>query len=236
MILAGLSVVAAAMTWERLLRDTRWVHPAVKPEMNDVTQRALRASATSPFSYLGAGMTAVVLEDSTGSCFKVGRRNTEQVRYMLEKEAEWLTDAANVPGVSDHTVRVRRFDPNNSVIVRECVSGRPGGWSDEPKLFDLHKKIEKLMIPHGWTSPEFKGDSYVCQNEDYGRCENPILIDASMPIRVGKKLVQYITSVLDGNREPDPGDSVEDLAFYVRRERGDTIDADTADELLARLR
>jgi hypothetical protein len=187
----------------------------------------LAASARPPLEYVGAGMTGIVF-CAGDVAYKVARDTRPIDHQIFEEEAEWLEAASHVPEVAPHVARFRHFDPENLVIERDCPHPDPdmSAWRyGEGKLFDLHGRIEREMIPHGWTAPEFKPDSYVITSR------GPVLVDASMPSRVGAELAQYIEDVVSGERElrtTQPSD----LAFYVRREIGQTLSKDEAERLL----
>ena len=197
--------------------------------MPDVVARAAAAGMPAGAEFMGAGMTGVVFCVG-GEAFKVARQATPTLRRMLEEEAEWLGAAARVPAVAPHVAGVRRFDPRNVVIVRDCPRADPDQprWKWEGALFDLHRSIEQAMLPNGWTAPEFKPDSYVLTSQ------GAILVDASMPSRVGHVLSLYIEDLVEGEREL--GDErPSDLAFAVRREVGQTLTREEADRLQALL-
>lgn len=158
-------------------------------------------------------MTSVVFCDANGVGWKVGRVDNPTTRRFLEDEAEWLQDAARVPDVREHVVAVTSYHPEQVAIERECVDGRPGGWSQESALHDLHWHIERAMVPHGWTAPEFKADSYVMS--DGGK--RAVMVDASMPSRVGANLLRYARDLMDGRKRPG-FQRPDDLAFYIGRE------------------
>ena len=203
------------------------VDPIVLSEMPDVIDRVISAGAKPPFTYLGAGMTSIVICDASGTrAFKIARSLAPFLYRMLESEGEFLQAAAKVSGVREHIPRLHGFDPARMILGRECVNGRAGGWSSESELFVLHREIEKKMIPHGWTSPEFKGDSWVRTVD-----RRWILVDAGMAHRVGRALVEYADDVLHNRRlHPEPAS---DIAFQVYREtREGTIPEATGERLL----
>jgi hypothetical protein len=206
---------AAPKSWEDTLTpgDERYVPAMVRPQMPDVVARALAAGATAPFEYMGAGMTGVVF-CSAGVAFKVARGTRPVDHSMFGDEAEWLIAAAHVKTVRPHVARLHRFDNKNLVIVRDCPRAgqdmTPYSYG-EAKLHALHNQISREMLPHGWTSPEFKPDSYIITPK------GPVLVDASMPHRVGKVLAEYIEEVVRGDR-PLGTDRPSDLAFYAHRE------------------
>lgn len=246
LVVAGLLLVRRSRTNfgdapDGLVTNTRDVARVVEGELPDVVRRVRKAGARGPLEYIGAGMTAVVLCDGRGRGWKVGRRTDKHLRAMLEDEAEWMSDANRTKAVRSHVAKFYRFHPGPLAIERECVRGRAGRWGDESKLHDLHRQIEKDMLPQGWTAPEFKGDSYIFRQvgepDQYGdyKYGTPVLVDASMPQKVGRKLVEYVESVLDKKAKLREGDRLSDLAFYVRRERGETIPAGDAERLLERL-
>ena len=235
------TVLLGSRNRDALVTNPDDVAAVVVPELPDVVRRARKAGARGALEYLGAGMTSVVMCDARGRGWKVGRRVHPHLRSMLQEEADWFETANRVRAVRPHVAKFYRFHVGPIAIERECVRGRPGRWGDESKLHDLHRQIEKDMLPHGWTSPEFKEDSYIFRQigkpDEYGdyKYGSPVLVDGSMAQRVGSKLIEYVEGVLDKTMKLREGDRLKDLAFYVRREKGDTIPAETADRLLARL-
>lgn len=231
-------VAGAALAFKRrtllqgaLVTNDRDVAQAAVAELPDVVRRARKAGARGALEYQGAGMTAVVVCDARNRGYKIARRAESFLRSMFSDEAEWYTDARRAKGVRQHLPRFYRYHPGPVVIERECVRGRPGRWGDASTLFDLHKRIEAAMISVGWTSPEFKEDSYIFDE----RTGTPKLVDAGMAQKVGAKLVEYVEGVLDGRTKLRHGDRLSDLAFYVGRERDQTISPGVADRVLARL-
>jgi hypothetical protein len=220
------------MDWRTLVDDADYVPAIVTPEMPDVVRRGVAAGAKPPLEYVGAGMTSVVLCKGAVA-YKIGRRSSSSLRRMLGDEAEWMATAGRVSGVRQYVPRLVRYDRENVVIVRGCPKRDPEMTAyryGEGRLWDLHRDIEKKMLPHGWTAPEFKADSYVLTKK------GPVLVDASMPARVGQVLLDYVREILSGRRTTD--ERLSDLAFEVRREVGQTIDPADAkpvlDELSAR--
>lgn len=199
---------------------------ALGDELDDAAGRAVDAGAVGALTYQGAGATGIVFCDDRGRAFKVARRGRET---SVSEEAEWLRRAEQVPGVREHVARGARYDAKSDVLVRECVAGPTGTSRQTSKLFGLHKQIRSAMRPYGFLSPEFKEDSYVL-----ARGRGPVLVDASSAIRVGGELVRYAQDVL-AQRRPQT-ERLEDIAFAVRAERGETIPAAVADKLLAKLR
>lgn len=209
--------------------DARYVPAAVRAQMPDAVDRALAAGAPTPLEFMGAGMTGVVF-CAGDVAYKVARDTRPIDHQFFEEEAEWLAAAARVPEVAPHVARFHDFDPANLVIVRDCPRADPeqSAWRyGEDKLFDLHRRIERAMVPNGWTAPEFKPDSYVLT------VDGPVLVDASMPSRVGDELTRYVEDVVAGSRTLWR-DSPTDLAFAVRREVGQkTLSKAEADRLEA---
>jgi len=201
---------------------------ALGSELDEAAQRARAAGAVGDLEYQGAGATGIVFCDQRQVAFKVARRGRED---SVAEEAEWLTKAAQVPGVREHVARGTRYNKKHDVLVRECVRGPSGTPGQTSKLFDLHKGIRKGMAPYGWLSPEFKEDSYVL-----ARGRGPVLVDASSALRVGSELVRYAQDVLANRRQLKGYERLEDIAFAVRQERGGSIPAAVADKLLAKLR
>src|ERR1700678_4332055 len=196
--------------------------------MPDIVARALAAGAPTPLEYVGAGMTGVVF-CAGDVAYKVARDTRPIDHQFFEEEAEWLGAAAAVPSVRLHVARFRGFDPENLVITRDCVRADPeqSAWRyGEGNLHDLHRQIERGMIQYGWTAPEFKPDSYVLTTR------GPVLVDASMPSRVGEELARYVEAVVADER-PLWTTRPEDLAFAVRMEAGRTLTQEESDRLEA---
>jgi hypothetical protein len=203
-----------------------WTH--IEDQFPDAVARTLAAGALSPLEFLGAGMTSIVFCDAAGQGFKTARHLASE--GMLADEAEWLATAGQIPGVQDHVARLTAYDPDLAVIERECVRGKRGTWAMGTKLRDLHVRIQTAMLPYGWTAPEYKEDSYVV-----ARGRGPILVDASMPHRVGRRLVEYALDVLAGRRPTGPRE-FEDLAFSIRIEVSNgTIPEAVGDRVLRRI-
>lgn len=224
--------------WTELVAEPHRVrdrqdYRAVEQEFEDALQRAIAAGAQPPLDFVGAGMTGIVFR-AGGQAFKVARGSAAT---FLQEEAEWLRDAARVPGVREHVVRFTRYDATHGVLVREHVPQREDYRRNESKLFDLHQRIGKLMRTVGWGAPEFKPDSYV-----YAPHRGPVLVDASMPHRFGRRAIEYVVDVLRGRR-PLPKrsyqsekDAWKDLAFDVRREATDKlVPVATANALIRRI-
>lgn len=190
----------------------------IRPEIQAAVGRALEAGAPAPLTYVGVGMYGIVLCDVENHAWKVARwtGNGEGSRqFILDEvasEYEWLRDAARSP-ISGNVAKVYAIHPEQLALERECVAGRPGGWADDKRLGDLHTKIERAMIPLGWTAPEFKENSYIIRDDG-----TPVLVDISQAQRVGMNLVGYVKDVLEGKRATH--DSWRDLAFYLLREMG----------------
>jgi len=215
--------------WREGIGDARFIPGVVLPQMPDVARR-LRAIEHGAVEYIGAGMTGVVF--CAGSrAFKVARDTRPIDHKFFDDEAEWLEAASRVAEVAPHVAKFHSFDRVNLVIVRACPRTAPDMSPyryGEDKLHALHGRIEKAMLPHGWTSPEFKADSYVITSE------GPVLVDASMPSRVGVVLVEYIADILAGRRAGYENAST--LAFELRREvQMGTVGEMRAAPLLAQL-
>ena len=176
-------------------------------------------------------MTGVVLCAGDVAC-KVARATEPISHQMFEEEAEWLEVATTIPSVRPHVAHFHGFDPENLVIIRDCPKADPeqSAWRyGEGKLHDLHRQIECDMIPYGWTAPEFKSDSYVLTTR------GPVLVDASMPSRVGEELARYVEAVVAGER-PLWTTLPSSLAFAVRMEAGRTLTQAESDRLEALIR
>lgn len=205
--------------------ERQHVHRVIEPELDDAVDRAVAAGAKAPLEYIGAGAEGIVFCDPTNTAFKVGRGASS-----LADEADFFKKATQVPGVKEHVAKFKRFDGKHNVIVRECVRGERIKWSQERKIFDLHRDIEKAMEPYGYLSPERKPDSWVLV-----RGRGPILVDAGFATPVGHALVKHTLDVINGRTPRGTYESNESLAFHIRQERGKTIPARVANKVLRRL-
>lgn len=169
-------------------------------------------------------MTGVVF-CTQGRAYKVARG--EHNRHVFGEEADFLRDASTVPWVRERIAPLERFDERNLVLVKECLE--PVGRTSESKLFDLHREMERRMLPHGWTAPEFKADSYVTTRE------GPKLVDAGFAHRVGENLLRYTRDIMARRRQPGEHERPSDMAFSIRMEKGRTLTEKQADPVLAKL-
>lgn len=201
---------------------------ALAPEIENIIERALAAGATPPLDFVGAGMTAAVFCDAKGKGYKVARN--ERTYSMLSEEAEWLYVANQIPVVQDHVARFGRYHDKLGVIERECVAGKRAGWKDSRRVHDMMDFFKQAMMPYGWSAPERKEDSFIITRD-----RGLVLVDASMPHRVGRNLVQYTLDILNGKRRRGPYETNEDLAFSIRMESGSTIPPEVADRVLSKL-
>lgn len=211
-----------------LVANEREIPGEWRRDAAEAIERALAAGARPPLTYMGIGMIGVVFCDAENS-YKVARAlgrvsRTEEAAglRMLEEEGEWFHAAMREPFVRKHAARFVAWDPDAGVLVKECIFGSPGGWADEGELYELHKEIERRMLPLGWTAPEFKSDSYVFRR----RTKTPVLVDATMPNRVGEELLRYAEETVAGERRwPE---SLKDVGFYIVREVGKTVSPESA--------
>jgi hypothetical protein len=178
---------------------------------------------------MGAGMSGIVFGDARGVGFKVGRfHNSLSARRMIEEEAEWLAAASTVPQIRSFVARFRAYHPDQAVIERECVRAqRPGRWPTDTR-WDRMQQIKAAMRPYGFGEPEYKEDSFV-----YAQGRGYVLVDASMPLKMGSRLVGQAAQHLAGKRSA--GRDAEDLAFALRMEAGRTIPTARALRLAERL-
>ena len=228
--LAEATPTPTEVDWEDALvpGDARYVPASIRQQMPSVVARALAAGAPAgQLEFMGAGMTGVVL-CAGDVAYKVARDVRDIDHLIFEEEAEWLQAVARVPAVARHVARFHRFDPENLVIERDCPKSDPDVSTyryGEGRLHDLHRAIDRDMVPHGWTAPEFKPDSYVITKG------GPILVDASMPSRVGAELAAFVEAVAAGDR-PLWTVRPSDLAFHVRMESGRTLTEEEVRRLL----
>lgn len=214
----------------RALQNLEHAPSRYQGEVRSAAARALRAGARAPLEYIGMGMTGVVFCDARGRGFKVGRRDSPVHRKMLSEEAEWLSVAATVPEIRAHVPRFYRYHRRENVIERECLRAQERRGYHTPRVdrYTMHERIDRAMRAHGWSSPEFKDDSYV-----FSPGRGLVLVDASMPHRVGKRLAARAAEVLRGARFFD--ESPSDLAWALRMEAGKSLPSDFAHRMSDRL-
>jgi hypothetical protein len=220
--------------WRQALTNPDEVNPVVLPQLADVVVRALAVGAKPPLTYLGAGMTAIVLCDSRAQehAFKAYRFPDPRTFEGHEREAEWLQVASADRDLRDVVARFFAWHPVEQVLERECLTGRPGGWGTRG-IRDLYERIQAVMWKHGWTAPEYKEDSFVVE----AQTQRLVLVDAGFAHRRRETLVAYVREALDGKRAHH--ESWRDLAFYLRLEMMDGDISEAAgrplhDELEAR--
>lgn len=207
------------MTWRDEIEGSQYVPAFAFPEMEDALARA-RAVGGERLSYVGIGMTGVVLREGEVS-FKIGRTKDPTLFSLLETEYEWLLDAHRVD--PKHVVRPLAWFPDEVVIVRDYVEGRPYGWA--PREVGQHfDHLARQMVQLDWGMPEFKDDSYVRLGEApawlTGEESDFVLVDGGMANRLCMRLVVWLEEWLDGERHPWTVGSLgkSTLAFLVRRE------------------
>lgn len=193
---------------------------------DDAAARAVRAGAQGPLTWLGAGETAHVFRDASGAAWKTARGPSDV--QTLAVEADWLRDAGRVPGVAEHVATLRRWHPAEGVIERDCPMPRQRR-TDERRLLALHNLVSARMWPLGWTSPEWKLDSWVWS------VEGPKLVDAGRARMVGWKYARYVADVLAGRRPPLSFERGELVAWLLRRDAPSGLGADVIERLAARV-
>lgn len=195
------------------------LHVVGTDKLQDEVQRALDAGAEPPLTWVGCGATACVFCDSEQTAYKVSHYDTDHFREIFEREYEWLETAfeAGLPVAEPYALNLEEI-----VLVRYCPVGRPPG--NTRSLQTLHyETIANRMRELGWTMPEYKEDSYVVEDG------KPILVDASAPLRIGKRMLRYAREVLSGKRdlyEQSPRSIAADLDTEVlmdRLEAGQTV-------------
>ncbi len=207
-------------------------NPEMLAEGASAADRARAAGAVGVLDLQGIGMTAWVFCDEQGVAFKVARNMTPSNVEMLAREAEWLRVANAVPGVKMHVARFYRWHPEVGVIVRECVRQRDRSTMRRRKqdgdLWDLHRSIERSMLPYGFTAPELKADSYV-----FTRDRGYVLVDAGFVHKTGSRLARDIAA-----KHRDQSMRKEELSLergVMRSEYGRTIDPEVGARLERRL-
>jgi len=205
----------------------------LRMDVISAAERAFAAGAKPPMTYIGAGAFGIVLCDVNGIAFKVFRfadTKSGVAESAFEDELEWLQTARSIPKIKKHIPDVLAAQGEN-ILIRECVLGRPGGWSDSRRLLDLHGEIEKATLPLGWTAPEFKEDSYIIRPDGV-----PVLVDASMAMRVGDRLFDYIADVNAGRRGRPHWLREGDESFFLCREVSEkALDRERVDAFLSDL-
>ena len=210
----------------------------IAAELEPAADRAIAAGARTPLTYVGAGMTGIVFTDKHKiRAYKIARH--EPAKNTMREEVEWFRAAERDPFVGKHVLPRVKWDEKTGVRVSPLMRGEhPRSWGgQESQVRELHEQIGKHMLKRGWTAPEYKPDSYIMTRT------GPVLVDASMPQRVGRTLVRYSDDILEGRRPArDFDDSPNQRAFYIRREiKTDrnpegTIELDEGLAALARLK
>ena len=215
--------------WRASLSNPDDVDRIVLGDMDHIVERAMAAGAKAPLEYIGAGMTSVVLRSGAQS-YKVARNLSPTRHANFEDEAEFFAACMRVAWVREHVAELRGFDAQRLVIVKAYVPRDPTMRLSqyEHSLWEVHKKIERLMLPHGWGAPEFKNDSYI------PTARGAVLVDGTFTQRCGKTLLKYARDLLDGRR-PWWTETPRDLGFALRMEVGRTLTPEEIAPLEARL-
>ncbi len=188
----------------------------------EAVEAAIAAGAVTPITFMGIGFSGWVFCDQTGIAFKITRvlegRNFDKTAYRtVEDEAAFLFAARQLPEeIRKHIVSIHKWRSDLGVIVKGCIWGQAGGWSDESKLYEIHEEIAEAMKPLGWGPPEFKDNSYIQNPEGVW-----ILVDAGFALRFGKVLADYAEDVVQNRLQthiPLSFSEVSDLAFAVKME------------------
>ncbi|MFI5301439.1 MAG: hypothetical protein ACHREM_25410 [Polyangiales bacterium] len=210
------------------IRDEESLPEDYAQEIRAAATRAVKCGARSPLEFMGIGMTGVVFCDVRGVGYKVCRHpESPSSRRGIEEEAEWLSVASTVSQIRDLVARFRAYHPAHVVIERECVRTQRPGRRPADTRWERMQQIKVAMRPYGFGIPEFKEDSFV-----YAQGRGYVLVDASMPIRMGSRLVGQAVAHLRGR---DTGERAEDIAFALRMEAGQTVSSPRALRLAARL-
>jgi hypothetical protein len=208
--------------------DEQYAPGSLGAELQAAAQRAMDSGAIEPLTYVGAGMTGIVFVDALGVAYKVYRWLSPTSRSGAVDEYEWLMAASEALG-SDVAIPLW-LDRDRLVLAREYIEGKAGGWASN--LYDHHMEIDRAMRPYGWTAPEFKEDSYIFPASSP---KAPVLVDASMPRRIGDALLQYVDEIIAGDR-PWFDETPSSLGFALRMEvYNGTIERDDANERLSSL-
>ena len=198
-----------------VLPEVEYTPLIIQHELVGVVQRALAAGARPPLRYLGAGVTAIVLADAQHRAYKVGRHPEHPHNLLgLDTEAEWLETAKKAPVLKGQIVRIHRYDRALRVIINEEVPhGTPKVYGYD--LWTHHRTIaEAMKTKYEWGMPEFKEDSYVWSGN------RPVLVDCSVHIRYGQRLLRYAKDIVTGKR-PLLSERPSDLIWELESEMGD---------------
>jgi len=236
---------------ERAITNPEDAPSRFRLEVTSAALRAIRTGAEPPLEYMGIGQTSVVFCDPHFA-FKVARGKGR----ALAEEAEWLRTAGTIREVRPHVAKLEAWDPENLVIVRECVRGTRGTWGANKKIHDLWDNIAPYILAEGWLMPELKEDSVVfvdggltpearagarpLPRRSAARSARvpgtPVIVDAGFVSRVSNRLLRYVEDILDGKISPDEYEDYSTLAFYIRSEFGvRQLDEARAHQLLDRL-
>lgn len=180
-------------------------------DVDEIASRAVRAGAVEPLTWVGIGETGMVFCDANGVAWKVVRRRDFKPYYdSLAAEAEWLAAASRVPDVSKYVAKFRAWHPREGVLERECPVPRERWQFNETRLLNLHNRIGAIMGQFGWTTPEWKVNSWVVT------ARGPKLVDAGETRRIGYRYARYVADVLAGRRDAENVDQSQSVAWGLR--------------------
>ena len=229
-ILAGSMLGIAALAGQRKSKQLGEIQNEDRtgPKYDDYERRARAAGARGKLKYIGAGAEGYVMCDEHGTAFKVAQEGAD-----LRDEAKWLQMAAKIPSIKQHVPKFARYDAEERVLVRECLTPRDRhdiqfNRKKHERVQALHERLHEVMKPYGYGRPEFKSDAYVYTKR------GPVLVDAGFAVRRGNPLVQDVLATL--KQDTITLREGEDHAYALRYERGKTVPAPIADKLLKRLK
>jgi len=217
------------MTW--FLTNEDEIPSRYEPEVRRAVQLARDVGAKTPLTYVGMGMTGVVLLESrhNGRAFKVAR--TEPAKHTIADEAEWLRFASAEPELRGRVARFVAWHPREGVLVREYVEGFRGrgiaGGRERMSRRDVFDLISAVMNRRGFGPPEYKDDSFV-----FAPGRGWVLVDAGFAVVRGYRLLLRASRAMKGE---DVGESKSDLAWAIRMESGKTIAPHVAERWSDRL-
>ena len=185
-------------------------YPLMNPEFIGAAKQASMVGAdNSSLRMVGFGGEADILTDKSGKAYRVLHRGTSgQKADKVKIEYEAVNALKGTPA-EKFIVKHYPVNPQNGVIVRDMVEGRPGGWGTAG-LVDAFEVIREELNKRGFSSPEFKEDSFVV--DDKGK--NPVMVDMGFMYYRGKREIQDIQNRLDSG-DPKRIDML-DQPFAIR--------------------
>jgi GGDEF domain-containing protein/GNAT superfamily N-acetyltransferase len=168
-------------------------HPAVQAEVKPAAVRAVAVGAdAASLKYVGAGAEGIIFSDKTGRAYRVLRTNDPYQRAEKVRVEQEAVESLKGTPAEKYMAPHFHADPEQGVIVRSMIEGRPGGWGTQG-LREAYDTIAAELKKQDFSSPEYKEDSFILP-EGGGP---PIMVDIGFLYPRGKREAKQVTETVE---------------------------------------